>query len=237
MKLQRVEIAWQEGFLNGLLYLPDCEVRASAVVLTHGLTAGKYGMDALASALALKGYPALAYDLAGHKLGATGGEMHYIRQAVENVEAAAQYMKETLQMQKLVLAGHSLGGLCSLAAAARYADAVVCITAGTEPLRGFSGAVGKAMLQQRGDYVAGANLYALLEQLNAMVEHLPPLPPQLPALFIAGRHDVLVTPQQVEDLRRRLTAKADFLLADTTHMEAPAKCRSSIVGWLIENRF
>src|SRR5579862_7808706 len=104
--------------LAGLRYLPERGARDTALVFTHGFTAGKYSLDILASYLAQRGYEGLTFDLAGHKLGATGGQMTRAEQAAENLRDALHWLRLRTSARNIVLIGHSMGAAATLRTAA-----------------------------------------------------------------------------------------------------------------------
>ena len=88
------------------------------VLIVHGFAEHSGRYTALAEALREAGYDVGALDLQGHAR--SEGTRVHVRQFsdyVADVEVAARYLKRT-PSQKLVLLGHSMGGLVSIHAAA-----------------------------------------------------------------------------------------------------------------------
>jgi len=229
--------------LAGLRYIPEGRRTDTTLVYTHGFTSGKFSLDILASYLALRGYEGLTFDLVGHKLGATGGAMLRAEQAAENLRDALSWLRANLSARNVVLIGHSMGAAATLRAAeldlgaedpmlgnARLAG-VVCMCIGRHPATGFDGVIGRAMLEQRGDYVAGAPALEILAQLDMLVKSARHLG-ELPALFIAAKQDALVSPERVEELAAMAGPNATLTTIDTTHLEAPDRARPTILQWL-----
>lgn len=252
MRLEVVTIPGRSIDLSGLRYLPDRDRRPIAVILAHGFTSGKYSMDNLASYLAARGYEALTFDFVGHKLGGTGGRMETIMQAPANLSDAMSWLRTVSDAEKIVLIGHSMGGAAALTAAAweishlaspallgktgpRSTPAsplagLVCMCMGTDPSAGFDTELGRAMLEQRRDYVAGAPALDLLREVDGLVESAAALD-TLPVLFIAAKQDVLVKVERVERLAQ-LAPRAAVQIVDSSHLEAPDRSRGVIFSWL-----
>jgi pimeloyl-ACP methyl ester carboxylesterase len=252
LRLENVTIPARPNDLCALRYLPEGERRDTALVLAHGFTSGKYSLDTLASYLATRGYEALTFDFVGHKLGGTGGAMETMSQAPGNVSDALAWIRRVTEARRIVLVGHSMGAAAALATAAweaaeratpaligksRQSEApglpiagVISLCMGTQPAAGFESALGRAMVEQRRDYVAGAPALDLLRE----IEGLLPAPGQLgalAALFIAAKQDVLVSVERVEELARRVDGAAVQVI-DSSHLEAPDRSRAAIYSWL-----
>jgi pimeloyl-ACP methyl ester carboxylesterase len=242
LKLETVSIPGKDVALAGLRYLPERSIRDTALVFTHGFTAGKYSLDILASYLAQRGYEGLTFDLVGHKLGATGGQMLRAEQAAENLEQALHWLRLHTDARNIVLIGHSMGAAATLHVAARERSAgtrlgqarlagIVCMCIGRHPARGFEGVIGKAMLEQRSDYVAGAPALELLQQLDALVLSAQEVG-ELPALFIAAKQDALIAPERVAEVAALVGPTATVATVDTSHLEAPDRARPTVLQWL-----
>lgn len=243
MKLEPVRIPSGKVKLAGLRYLPEQNVRPVALLYAHGFTSGKYSLDTLAGYFAGKGYEGLTFDFVGHKLGASGGEMQSATDACVNLRDALHWLRQQSKARQIVLIGHSMGGAATLAVAALEAArkpashyeaalaGIVCLCIGEKPSQGFEGAIGQAMLQQRSDHVAGAPAAHLLGQLDSLV-HAADNVGSLPALFIAARQDVLIAPERVEALARRVGPQAHMEVIESSHLEAPDRSRAAIAQWL-----
>jgi pimeloyl-ACP methyl ester carboxylesterase len=231
MKLEPLSFAAEGYDLAGLRYIPAVSRASFALLLVHGYTAGKYSLDSLACYLAMRGVPCVTIDLAGHKLGASGGIMQAPQSAVDDVKTVVgQFVGE------YALAGHSLGAAACLAAAADLAAGghpprfVISMAMGEHPARGFQSVVGKKMLEQRDDYVIGAPAALFVNMLDEFVNRLTAI--SCPALFIAARQDVLLPPDRVFALADRLSPVCDRLLIESSHMELPDTSRAPIYSWL-----
>jgi len=239
VKLESVRIPAEGATLTGLHYVPEGRVKSTAIIYTHGFTSGKYSLDNLAGYLAGRGYPGLTFDLIGHKLGGTGGEMHRTLQAAENLQDALTWVRARLEVTQIVLAGHSMGAAAGVQVAAWERlrpgtpplAGIVGMCMGMEPSVGFETHIGRAMLAQRRDYVAGAPPLELLQGLDTLVLSAAEIG-DLPALFIAARQDVLIPPARIEALAALAGSQAAFVALDAAHLDAPDRSRATIIQWL-----
>jgi pimeloyl-ACP methyl ester carboxylesterase len=233
MKLNQVVVPRTDLSLSGLTYTPDRELKPACVILSHGYTASKESMDLLAGYVASRGYPCLTFDCRGHKLGATGGRLDDLADAVNDVRAAASWAKRHFEVDRCVLVGHSMGGILSVAAAAEMDDvAGVCaIAIGPEPTAGFRSTAGIAMLAQRADYVEGMEPLTLLEGLGSLVPLIHNLS-EISALFVAARGDILVKSEKLRELSLQAGPLAEFAEIDGSHLEAPDRARGTVANWL-----
>ena len=239
MKLESVRIPAEGAMLAGLHYVPEGRVKSTAILYTHGFTSSKVSLDSLAGYLAGHGYPGMTFDLIGHKLGGTGGEMHRTIQAAENLKDALTWVRAHLEVAQIVLVGHSMGAAAGVQVAAWERlrpglpplAAIVGMCMGLEPSLGFETQIGRAMLAQRRDYVAGAPALALLQGLNTMVLSAAEIG-DLPSLFIAARQDVLIPPARIEALAALAGARASCVTLDAAHLDAPDRSRATIIQWL-----
>lgn len=240
MKLQNLTVPSGNNTLAALRYLPEGNTRPVAVIYTHGFTSGKHSMDNLAAYLATKGYEGLTFDLVGHKLGGSGGSLERMTQVPESLRDVLMQFRMMTDAPHIVLVGHSLGAASSLQVAAWAEEAnsnlpqmsgVAALCMGDQPARAFDSTVGKAMLDLRGDYVHGAPARQLLEELTEIVSNLPPLQ-HTPALFVAARQDVLVSPERVESFGKRLASHAEFAVIEAAHLDAPDKSKATLLRWL-----
>lgn len=200
----------------------------------HGLTAGKYGLDSMASYLAGKGYECITFDFTGHKMGDSDGRLERVEQIVENALTALENLLKATGAEKAILLGHSMGGVAALGVASArpsLAAGVITLCTGWNPERGFRGALGQTMMHQRADYVDGLPIESLLRELDRLTQALCPMP-KLPILCVSGRQDILVSEEQVRQLAEHIGPSAETLSLETTHLEAVEKARGAVVHWL-----
>jgi pimeloyl-ACP methyl ester carboxylesterase len=239
VKLESVRIPAEGATLTGLHYVPEGRIKSTAILYTHGFTSGKYSLDTLAGYLAGRGYPGLTFDLIGHKLGGTGGAMHRTVQAAENLRDALAWVRGHLEVAQVVLVGHSMGAAAGVQVAAwerlRPGNppvvGIVGLCMGLEPAVGFESQIGRAMLAQRRDYVAGAPVLELLQGLNTLLLSAAEIG-DLPSLFIAARQDVLIPVARVEALAALAGPNASVVALDAAHLDAPDRSRATIIQWL-----
>jgi pimeloyl-ACP methyl ester carboxylesterase len=240
VKLETVRIPAEGATLTGLHYVPEGDrIKSTAILYTHGFTSGKYSLDTLAGYLGGRGYHGLTFDLIGHKLGGSGGEMRYTLQAAENLRDALLWARIHLEAERFVLVGHSMGAAAGVQVAAWEQrrpgspplTGIVSLCMGLEPALGFETQIGRAMLAQRRDYVAGAPALELLQGLSGLLLSAPQIG-DLPALFIAARQDVLVPVARVEALAALAGGNASVVALDAAHLDAPDRSRATIIQWL-----
>lgn len=254
MRLETVSIRGRASDIAGLRYLPEGNRRSTALLLAHGLTSGKYSLDSLANYLATRGFESLTFDFVGHKLGCSGGEMQTIGQAPGNLADALHWLRAVSEAEQIVLIGHSMGAAAALATAAWELTerstpeligkssgredlgaplaGVICICMGADPAAGFETAIGKAMLEQRQDYIAGARAIDLVHEIEGLAMSAAGLGP-LPALFIAAKQDVLVSVDRVIRLAQ-LAPNSTVQVIESSHLEAPDKSRAAVYSWLAQ---
>jgi pimeloyl-ACP methyl ester carboxylesterase len=244
LKLDLVRIPSGEVELAGLHYRPEPHANGTLIVYAHGFTSGKYSMDGLAAYLAGHGYTGISFDFVGHKLGGSGGEMREPADAVRNLSDVVAWIRDFVPCRQIVIAGHSLGGICTLAVAAAERElrgpahpplgGLVCLCVGSRPGQALTGLLGRTMAMQRGDYVAGtlaSDFLKSLEGLPRAAAHLD----GLPALFVAARRDILVSTDQVHAIASLAGPGASVAEIDCSHVEAPGHSRGAILEWLERN--
>ena len=245
MKLISLTIPNGDLKISALNYLPEGELRSTALIFSHGFTSGKYSLDSLASYLAGKGFEGVTYDFRGHKLGATGGEMNSALDTVKDLSSVLGWVRKNSRAERLVLIGHSMGAAASLKAASEDSmlfsenperpllqpiAGVACICIGLDPFKGFESDIGRSMLAQRADYVAGENAATILKGIEGMIVSASDLG-DMPTLFIAAKQDVLISVARVEGLAA-LSRNSVFAQIESSHIEGPERSRSVIFQWL-----
>ena len=103
------------------------------VLIVHGFAEHSGRYTALAEALREAGYDVGALDLQGHgRSESTSVHVRRFSDYVADVEVAAKYLKRT-PSQKLILLGHSMGGLVSDPRAANQLTGVILSAPAVEP--------------------------------------------------------------------------------------------------------
>jgi pimeloyl-ACP methyl ester carboxylesterase len=111
------------GVIEGeprLHYLQWNPAAPAAIVLLHGNSANAWWWRGFAERLDPRRYRAIALDLRGH------GDSGWVRPAAyapEDYAADALRALEALQVRRPVMVGHSMGGIATVAFAARYPQA------------------------------------------------------------------------------------------------------------------
>lgn len=117
--------------LSGLLHSPSGRQLGSAL-FAHCFTCSKdlHAARRIAEALAARGIAVLRFDFTG--LGSSEGDFadSNFSSNVDDVVAAADFMRDALGHGPRVLIGHSLGGAAVLTAASRIAEAAAIATIG-----------------------------------------------------------------------------------------------------------
>ena len=233
MQLNQQTIPSSSLNISALTYHPDSENDLPVVILSHGYTASKVSLDLIASYLAQRGYPCLTFDCRGHKLGNSGGSLDSFADTIDDLNRMAKWGTNFFSRNQVVLLGHSMGGLISLASLPTLdsVSAVVAIAVGPRPSHGFQGPVGRAMLALRGDYVNGMDSIVLLESLGTLAENIQ-YPLSVPSLFIAAKGDVLVKAEYLQQMSELSGPTSTFELIEGSHLDAADRARGTVANWL-----
>jgi dienelactone hydrolase len=129
-------VVYEPGPPRDLFQPPPPGQRYPVVVLAHGFSASKGGMDVLARRLARAGYAVITFDFRGHGFNPApfGWGLKGLYEDLANVVLYAS-SQARFDFERLVVAGHSMGGGAVLGYAARSpgAAAVVGISGGVTP--------------------------------------------------------------------------------------------------------
>jgi dienelactone hydrolase len=128
-------IVYEPGPMRGYGESPPTDSRYPVVILAHGFAANKGVMGVLARRLARAGYAVVTFDFRGHGMNRAPLESGRSGEGLyEDLEAAVWYAatRPHFDVERLVLAGHSMGAGAVLGYAAREpgAAAVVAISGG-----------------------------------------------------------------------------------------------------------
>lgn len=104
-----------DNFNIAAWYIPGTQ--PNAIILVHGLNTNRQAMLPTANILATAGYPLLLIDLRGHGQSADSPVTYGYREAWD-VQAAAAYLAEQPEIEKIGVLGTSLGGAAVARAAA-----------------------------------------------------------------------------------------------------------------------
>lgn len=237
MRLLPVSIPSGNLLVSALQYIPEGQASELSILLTHGYTAGKYSVDHLASVLARKGYTCLTYDLPGHLLGATGGELWRYEDALLCTLQCAEWLEQNTP-GKLIFAGHSLGAALSIHATIEYEKmskpniaGLVAMSIGEDPYSGFESRLGQSMMQMRESHVAGLKADQFLKEIDTQVKCTDYVI-NTKSLFLAGDQDFVAPPNRVEALAHRVCTNSTFMELKTNHLEMPQKAANTILNWM-----
>ncbi len=130
--------------LVGKIYIPEGEIKGMLHII-HGMTEHIERYDHIMSAAAEKGYVAFGYDHLGHgKTARDDSELGFISHSngwkylVNDVKAFNSVVQQIYPDKPLYLFGHSMGSfiarLALVASPESYKKAIICGTAGKNPL-------------------------------------------------------------------------------------------------------
>ena len=123
---------------------PDKHIKAS-VMLVHGLGEHMGRYNHLAYVLHQAGYEVMAYDHMGHGLSSgVTGDIDQSNRLTEDLKTVIAYMHNT--ESKLVLLGHSMGGLVVARAAAQHQDIADAVVMSSPALAAYTTILDKLLL-------------------------------------------------------------------------------------------
>ena len=123
---------------------PDKHIKAS-VMLVHGLGEHMGRYNHLAYVLHQAGYEVMAYDHMGHGLSSgVTGDIDQSNRLTDDLKTVIAYMHNT--ESKLVLLGHSMGGLVVARAAAQHQDIADAVVMSSPALAAYTTILDKLLL-------------------------------------------------------------------------------------------
>lgn len=122
---KNVKIQGDHSDLDAVIQLPEgfdeASDKAPMVILCHGFTGNKGGklFDNVADSLLAKGFAILRFDFNGH--GKSGGRFQdmTVPNEIEDAKKVIEYAQTLPYVKKLILCGHSQGGVVSAMTAAQ----------------------------------------------------------------------------------------------------------------------
>lgn len=234
MKVELAHLPTENGSLAVLCYEPR-RPRGLAIVAGHGYSSSKHNLDALCAFLAAHGCALYNLDFPGHKLGASGGELRSIDDALSAFATAIAFARSHGQSRVLTL-GHSMGAMSALFAAAADPGILGAVAIAT----GFGRPTAIATLQRAGatdfrsGYVDGISLPELVEGVDERYERALPLLAGRDSLYIAAERDSMVAQGSVRELFDRAPEKKTYRTIESDHTDAGTNARSSVLAWLDE---
>jgi pimeloyl-ACP methyl ester carboxylesterase len=231
LDLLRVRAARNEVAV--LAYGPR-RARDVGIVLAHGYSSSKQNLDGLAAFLAAHGFAVWSFDFPGHKLGASGGRLASIDDAVDALLAVAEHARAS-GAETLYAAGHSLGAATALICAGEDAsfDGAVAVATGLgrpSVLDAFS----ERSVDLRSQYVDGLALPELFAQIEPRLAAALPKLAGRPQLYVAAERDMMVTVASARALFDAAPEPKTFATIASDHTYAGENARGSILAWLNE---
>lgn len=233
-KVELFRIAASPNPVTVLWYEPR-RPRGIALIAGHGYSSSKQNLDFLCSFLASHGYGVYNFDFPGHKLGASGGELHGVDDCVAAMSAVTAFARDRGDRDAYTM-GHSMGGMTAIFTAALDAGILGAIAIAT----GFGRPTSLEALQKigatdfRASYVVGVALPELVAGVDRRYAQLLPRLAGRPCLYVAAQRDGMVSPQSVRELYERAPEPKWFATVDSDHTYAAERSRATVLEWLNE---
>lgn len=146
---ERLSLPRQHHVHGGLAYRVAGDQTGEPVVLIHAFASQSTSWNVVAAALAGRGFRVIAPDLRGH-----GRSAWTDTYALEDFEHDLIILLDTLELDRVSLVGHSLGGHLALRLAARMPDRVdrLVIEAAPVPPRDAADALALATMQPKSSW-------------------------------------------------------------------------------------
>jgi len=209
--------------------------RGVGLVVGHGYSSSKHNLDFMCGFLASHGFAVYSLDFPGHKLGASGGLLRGVDDCVDAMSAVVAHARAR-QPGPLLTAGHSMGAMTALLAAAADPEVAGAIAIATgygrptaiEALKNVGGT------DFRSGYVDGVSLPELVRGVDARYDEALPKLVGRPLLFVAAAKDAMVSRASVEDLYARAPEPKTFETVESDHTYAGDNARGTLLQWLNE---
>lgn len=234
MKVDLIRIRGLRNEVAVLAYEPR-RPRNVWIVAGHGYSSSKHNLDFLCSFLASHGYGVFSLDFPGHKLGSSGGRLESVDDLVDSMSAVVRHVRELFEGPVYCM-GHSMGAMTSLFVAAeddRIAG-TISITTGYGRPTAIDVLQSKGMTDFRSSYVTGVALPELVRGVDERFGQALPRLAGRPQLYVAARHDAMVSPRSVEDLFNRAHEPKTLVTIDSDHTYAGEHSRAEVLQWLNE---
>jgi dipeptidyl aminopeptidase/acylaminoacyl peptidase len=200
---ESLTLTTQDGLKIAAWYMPG--QRSEAIILVHGINANRSAVLPEASILAEAGYPLLMIDLRGHGE-SEGHEVTYGYKEAYDILAAADYLDNRPEIDKIGILGGSLGGAAVARAAALdpRLEAVVIISSYSSLPEAIEDAFEERSVFPKWPFaplfiaLAEHRLGLKAEQVNSAAE-LAKLQ-QRPVLIIHGDQDVMFPLHHAEEM-------------------------------------
>jgi pimeloyl-ACP methyl ester carboxylesterase len=203
------------------------------IVAGHGYSSSKHNLDFLCSFLASHGYGVFSLDFPGHKLGASGGRLENVDDLVDAMSSVVGHVRERFDGPTYCM-GHSMGAMTSLFVASedRRIAGTIAITTGYGRPTAIDVLQSKGATDFRSSYVDGTALPDLVRGVDERFAQALPRLAGRPQLYVAARHDAMVSPRSVEDLFNRAHDPKTLVTIDSDHTYAGEHARAEVLQWL-----
>ena len=221
-----VTLSTDTGEIHGTLSVPDNASRTAVLIiagsgptdrngnsLVTGIATNTYKM--LADSLAARGYASLRYDKRGIAASATAGadESQLTFEAyIDDAAAWAEWLAADERFDRVVLAGHSEGGLIALVAAKRSDKVVAVVT-----LAGVGESIDATLRRQLGTQPEPyrSEGMRIIDELKAGRTVSDPMP-ELAALFRPSVQPFLISQMRYEPATEARTLSQPLLVVQGT---------------------
>lgn len=221
-----VTLSTDTGEIHGTLSVPDNASRTAVLIIAGsgptdrngnssvtGIATNAYKM--LADSLAARGYASLRYDKRGIAASATAGadESQLTFEAyIDDAAAWAEWLAADERFDRVVLAGHSEGGLIALVAAKRTDKVVAVVT-----LAGVGESIDATLRRQLGTQPEPyrSECMRIIDELKAGRTVSDPMP-ELAALFRPSVQPFLISQMRYEPSNEARTLSLPLLVVQGT---------------------
>ena len=221
-----VTLSTDTGEIHGTLTVPDNASRTAVLIIAGsgptdrngnssvtGIATNAYKM--LADSLAARGYASLRYDKRGIAASATAGadESQLTFEAyIDDAAAWAEWLAADERFDRVVLAGHSEGGLIALVAAKRSDKVVAVVT-----LAGVGESIDATLRRQLGTQPEPyrSECMRIIDELKAGRTVSDPMP-ELAALFRPSVQPFLISQMRYEPATEARTLTQPLLVVQGT---------------------
>ena len=221
-----VTLSTDTGEIHGTLSVPDNASRTAVLIIAGsgptdrngnssvtGIATNAYKM--LADSLAARGYASLRYDKRGIAASATAGadESQLTFEAyIDDAAAWAEWLAADERFDRVVLAGHSEGGLIALVAAKRSDKVVAVVT-----LAGVGESIDATLRRQLGTQPEPyrSECMRIIDELKAGRTVSDPMP-ELAALFRPSVQPFLISQMRYEPSAEARTLSQPLLVVQGT---------------------